>query len=44
MMKIKEKGIKGRIRCWIKYFLSDRSANITMSGVTGQTSDSLRVR
>ena len=37
MRKLKEKGITGRIWCWIRDFLTDRSAAINMSGVKGET-------
>ena len=36
MRKLKEKGITGRIWCWIRDFLSDRSAAINISGVKGE--------
>ena len=39
MVKLKEKGITGRIWYWIRDFLTDRSAAITMSGVKGQSFD-----
>ena len=39
MVKLKEKGITGRIWYWIRGFLTDRSAAITMSGDKGQSFD-----